>query len=215
MNNKYLIYLTLAGIILSFLSCAGKKQIELDKSKIQLVNREFIDTKDMEENIIALDAQNSSGLAIINDVEFESGVIEFDILGENNHGKSFVGIAFNIQNDSTYETIYFRPFNFLSTEKIRREHCMQYIFHPEFPWYRLRKENEGQFEAEYFNPPSPDDWFSVRIIIKAEEVIVEDPLSGKILMEVERLSKTVSTKIGFWTGYGSNGSFRNLRITNN
>ncbi len=90
---------------------------------------------------------------------------------------------------------------------------MQYIFHPDFPWYRLRKEREGQFEAEYFNPPSPDNWFSVRIIIKPERVMVEDQQSGKLLMEVERLTKTSSSKIGFWTGYGSKGSFKNLRIT--
>jgi len=214
MNIKIVKYLTLAGILLSILNCSENKYIELNKSKIQLINREFVSTKDIESNTIALDAQNSSGLAIINNLEFETGIIEFDILGENNPGKSFVGIAFNIQNDSTYEAIYFRPFNFLSPEKIRREHCVQYIFHPEFPWYRLRKEKEGQFEAEYFNPPSPDDWFSVRIIIKPERVIVEKLISGKVLMEVGRLSKTVSTKIGFWTGYGSKGSFKNLRIIN-
>jgi len=214
MNIKIVKYLTLAGFLLSILNCSENKYIELNKSKIQLINREFVSTKDIESNTIALDAQNSSGLAIINNLEFETGIIEFDILGENNPGKSFVGIAFNIQNDSTYEAIYFRPFNFLSPEKIRREHCVQYIFHPEFPWYRLRKEKEGQFEAEYFNPPSPDDWFSVRIIIKPERVIVEKLISGKVLMEVGRLSKTVSTKIGFWTGYGSKGSFKNLRIIN-
>jgi len=213
MNFKNMKYLAIFGILISILSCSENKYIELDKSKIQLVNREYISTKDMEPNVIALDAQNSSGLAIINNLEFESGIIEFDIRGENNPGKSFVGIAFNIENDTTYEAIYFRPFNFLSPEKIRREHCMQYIFHPDFPWFRLRKEREGQFEAEYFNPPSPDDWFSVRIIIGSEKVMVEDQQTGKKLMEVKRLIKTTSNKIGFWTGYGSKGSFKNLRIT--
>ncbi len=214
MNIKIEKYLIMAVILISISSCSESKYVELDKNKIQLVNREFISTKDTESNIIALDAQKSSGLAILNALEFETGIIEVDLLGENNHGKSFLGIAFNIQNDSTYEAIYFRPFNFLSPEQIRREHCMQYIFHPDFPWYRLRKERESQFESEFINPPSPDDWFSVRIIINPESVKVEDQRSGKMLMEVERLSKTSSTKIGFWTGFGSKGSFRNLKIKN-
>ncbi len=112
MNFKNIKYLTIFGILISIQSYSQNKNIELDKSKIKLVNRKYISIEDIEPNVIALDAQNSSGLAIINNIEFESGIIEFDILGENNPGKSFVGIAFNIQNDTTYEAIYFRPFNF-------------------------------------------------------------------------------------------------------
>jgi len=214
MNKEIGKYLMIAGILLCSLSCSAIQNVELDKNNIRIVNREFIPTKDYESNIISLNAQKSSGLAIINNVEFETGIIEFDVLGENNPGRSFVGIAFNIQNDSTYEAIYFRPFNFKSSEKIRREHSMQYIFHPDFTWKRLRTEKEGQFESEFFNPPSPDDWFSIRVKINSERVIIEDQSSGERLMEVERLSSTNSNKIGFWTGFGSKGSFRNLRIEN-
>jgi hypothetical protein len=159
-----------------------------------------------------MDAQESSGLAILNHITFEKGVIELDILGEDNPGKSFVGLAFNIQNDSTYEAVYFRPFNFHSTEQIRRDHGMQYIFHPDYPWFKLRKDREGQFESVFTNPPSPDDWFRVRIIIHPDQIIVEDPRSGKQLMQCERLTKPKSDKIGFWTGFGSKGSFKKLQV---
>lgn len=135
-----------------------------------------------------------------------------DIKGENNPGRSFVGIAFNIENDSTFEVVYFRPFNFESSEQIRREHSMQYVYEPDYPWSRLRNENEGEFEAEYFNPPSPDDWFSISLTIENDKVIVKDADSGKLLMQIKRLSSASSDKIGFWVGNGSKGSFRNLRI---
>ena len=79
-------------------------------------------------------------VSVIQDVEFDKGTIEVELLGENNPGKSFIGIAFNIQNDSTYEVIYFRPFNFVAKEQIRKDHMVQYIFHPEFTWRKLRDE---------------------------------------------------------------------------
>jgi hypothetical protein len=124
-----------------------------------------------------------------------------------------VGIAFNIQNDSTYEAIYFRPFNFHSPEEIRRQHSMQYIHHPDYGLRKLRAEQEGVFEAEYFNAPNPDDWFSIRLDIGNEFVEVFDAGSGKSLMRVKRLTAPLSPRIGFWTGHNSIGSFKNLRIS--
>jgi len=69
---------------------------------------------------VEMNAKNSDGIGIIEDVEFDKGTIEVELLGENNPGKSFIGIAFNIQNDKTYEVIYFRPFNFVAKEQIRK-----------------------------------------------------------------------------------------------
>ena len=52
------------------------------------------------------------GLAIINNTDFATGTIEFDVKGKNVVQQSFVGIAFHLQDEKTYEAIYFRPFNF-------------------------------------------------------------------------------------------------------
>ncbi len=195
-------------------SCSSLKSIKLNNDGIQLINRNLV-TKDISgTQLVSLNAQAGSGLAVINDVEFNLGTIELEIRGENNPGQSFVGMAFNIQNDSTYEAIYFRPFNFQSPEEIRREHCMQYISHPEFGWRKLRTELEGQFEAEYINPPDPDDWFAVSLEIEPNTVIVKEKSTGRILMEVDRLTMTESDRIGFWVGHGSKGSFRNLKVKN-
>ncbi len=177
--------------------------------KIKAVNR-IISLYGDQLGAVEMNAENSDGIGILEDVEFDKGIIEVELLGENNPGKSFIGIAFNIQNDSTYEVIYFRPFNFVAKEQIRKDHMVQYIFHPEFTWRKLRDERTGEFEYEIAVPPNPDDWFKVLININEEkvEVFVND-LSEPVLI-VDRLTSTKSKKIGIWTGFGSSGRFRNL-----
>ncbi|MBL4568851.1 MAG: hypothetical protein JKY69_04090 [Flavobacteriaceae bacterium] len=157
-----------------------------------------------------MNAKNSDGLGILEDIAFEKGIIEVELLGENNPGKSFIGIAFNIQNDKTYEVIYFRPFNFVAKEQIRKDHMVQYIFHPKFTWKKLRKERTEEFEDEIATPPDPDNWFKVIIDISNEQVkVYVNDLSEPVLI-VERLTSIKSKKIGIWTGFGSSGRFRNL-----
>jgi len=200
----------LIGVLFSLvlLGCGAQKSMTLTKENVRVVNREVSFT----EGTLHLNAAESDGLAVLENHSFNSGTILFDIKGENRPGGSFVGIAFNIENDTIYEAIYFRPFNFESPEKIRREHSIQYVSSPEYFWRKLREENTGEFEAEYFDPPSPDDWFSISLTVETDKVIVKDADSGKLLMQSRRLAKPSSDKIGFWVGYNSVGSFRNFRI---
>lgn len=182
---------------------------KFQEKKITAVNR-IISLYENQQDAIEMNAEDSDGLGIIEDVDFEKGIIEVSLLGENNPGKSFIGIAFNIQNNKTYEVIYFRPFNFVAKEQIRREHMVQYVFHPEFTWHKLREESTGEYEDEITIPPIPDDWFKAIINIDEEKVeVYVNELSEPVLV-VDRLTSTKSGKIGIWTGYGSSGRFRNL-----
>jgi len=203
-------------VTIFFLICInsfGQEQISLsDKiqnKKIKVVNRKISQYGD-QLNAVEMDAMNGDGLGILEDIEFDTGIIEIDLLGENNPGKSFIGIAFNIQNDKTYEAIYFRPFNFIAEDQIRKDHMIQYIFHPEFTWRKLRDERTGEFEDEIANPPNPDDWFKVIINITDEKVEIYVNEISKPVLTVDRLTSTKSQKIGIWTGNNSSGRFRNL-----
>jgi hypothetical protein len=153
-----------------------------------------------------------AGLGTIEEIEFEVGTVTLEIKGENDPGQSFVGLAFNVQNDSTYEAIYFRPFNFQSKEKIRREHSIQYISLPKHDWRILRTNQEGVFEAEYPRQPSPDEWFSIEIKVEENKVTVFEKGSEKPLLSVKRLAATKSNKIALWLGHNSKGDFRNLEV---
>ena len=197
------------------ISSFGQQQINLSEKfqnkKIKAVNR-TISLYEDHPDAVEMDAKDAAGLGILEDIEFSRGIIEVELLGENNPGKSFIGIAFNIQNDETYEVIYFRPFNFVAEEQIRKEHMVQYVFHPEFTWYKLRDERTGEFENEISLPPEPDNWFKAIIKINEEKVeVYVDDISEPVLI-VDRLTSTKSKKIGIWTGFGSSGRYKNLVI---
>ena len=159
---------------------------------------------------VEMNAAEGDGLGILKELEFESGTIEVELLGENNPGKSFIGIAFNIQDPETFEAVYFRPFNFVATEQIRKDHMVQYIYHPEFTWYKLRETRTGEFENEISLPPDPDKWFKARIEVSEKTVRVFVNEIAEPVLTVDRLTTSASKKIGLWTGNGSSGRFRNL-----
>jgi hypothetical protein len=208
-----IIHLALVILCLFSIHSFGQKQINLaDKfknKKIRAVNR-ILSVYGNSTDALELNAVNQYGLGILDDIEFENGIIEIELLGENNSGKSFIGIAFNIQNDTTYEALYFRPFNFFAKEQTRKEHMVQYIFHPEFTWQKLRNERTGEFEDEILNPPNPDEWFKAIIVINKNKIKVYINEIAEPVLSFDRLTSTKSGKIGVWTGFGSSGRFRNL-----
>lgn len=206
--GKNILMLTI--VFLSFLSCSTQR-IRLEDHSLELINREIVPANNSEKTLV-VHRKRGDGIAILKNIEFDNGTIELELKGENNPQKSFVGVAFNIQNDSVYEAVYFRPFNFQSEDKIRREHSIQYIYKPEYEWRFLRTNYEGQYEAEFPRKPSPDDWFKIRIVINAKEVTVFDAETNTKLLTVKRLITQVSNRIGLWTGFDSKGEFKNLKI---
>ncbi len=211
--RKQKIKVLIAIFFLTGISSFGQQEINLSEKfqnkEIKAVNR-IISLYGDHSIAVEMNAMNADGIGLLEDVEFDKGSIEVELLGENNPGKSFIGIAFNIQNDKTYEVIYFRPFNFIAEEQLRKDHMVQYIFHPEFTWRKLREERTGIFEDEIADPPNPDDWFKVLIDINEEKVKVYVNEISEPVLTIDRLTSSISKKIGIWTGYGSSGRFRNL-----
>ena len=181
------------------------------EQQVKAVNR-TISIYEKQLEAVEMNAAEGDGLGILKQIAFETGTIEVELLGENNPGKSFIGIAFNVQDEETFEAIYFRPFNFVATEQARRDHMVQYVNHPEYTWYKLREERTMEFESELSNPPSPGDWFNVIIEVTEDEVSVMIDMIALPVLEINRLSETKSDKIGLWVGHGSSGRFRNLSV---
>jgi hypothetical protein len=111
-------------------------------------------------------------LASIDGLEFANGVIEAEIAGAPAPGASegargFVGIAFRLQNDTTtYDTFYLRPTNGRAEDQERRNHAVQYSSHPDWPWFRLRKENPSKYES--YVDLMPGVWTRVKIDVRGE-----------------------------------------------
>ena len=209
-------FLLVSGLLcMSSLVSFGQQGInlanELQENELEAVNRTISPYGNSE--AVEMNAAEGSGLGILSGTMFKTGTIEVELLGENNPGKSFIGIAFNIEDEENYEAIYFRPFNFVATEQIRKEHMVQYVHHPNDTWYSLREERTGEFENEIPVPPDPDDWFRARIEVSKKSVSVFVNDIDEAVLTVERLDSPKTEKIGLWTGHGSSGRFKNLILS--
>src|ERR1700743_1325503 len=92
---------------------------------------------------------NCHGNVWLKGVNFTYGNIELDIRGRTQFLNSFPGIAFHASDTSrNYEVVYFRPFNFRSTDPVRRTWSVQYMSLPEYGTDHVRRENTGKFESE-------------------------------------------------------------------
>ncbi len=212
MKTRKLTLLVLTTSI-GFTLIAQKSETIPDLSKVsdpgiwELYNRELTIEND---GSVHLDGKPGDGLLRIRDLDFANGRIECDIKGADIQGRSFVGLAFHGLNDSTFDAVYFRPFNFKNDE--RSGHSVQYISHPVNTWYKLREEHPGKYENKLDPVPEPEEWFHATIDVDSPAVEVYVNHSDEPSLKVNQLSSQKSGWIGFWVGNNSEGSFRNLKI---
>src|SRR4051812_2448149 len=64
-------------------------------------------------------AVSCQGLYWLTGAGFSEGIIEVDLRGKNILLKSFLGIAFHGVDSSSYDVVYFRPFNFRNQDTVR------------------------------------------------------------------------------------------------
>lgn len=108
-------------------------------------------------------------LAILDAEPFKDGVIEIDVAGSPRAGAStdargFIGIAFRTGEHGEWsEVFYLRPTNGRADDQLRRNHSVQYVSHPDYPWYRLRRENPGVYES--YADLEPGVWTPMRIVV--------------------------------------------------
>jgi len=98
------------------------------------------------------------GVAYVEGLEFTKGTIECDVRGKDIQQQSFVGVAFHGVDGTSYDAIYFRPFNFRTKDPARRAHAVQYISHPTYTWQKLRAEQPGRYEQPVNPVPDPNEW---------------------------------------------------------
>jgi hypothetical protein len=185
-----------------------------DKTQLPTNNRSVKYIGENGKKGIRIEEGQGSNIMVLNNIVFRNGTIEFDVKGRNLMGQSFLGLAFHIQNDSTYDAIYFRPFNFSNPDTIRRWRAVQYISLPQYDWDKLREQFPGKYESKVNPVPNPDNWFHCKIIFKDKLISVFVNSSPKPSLVVNKLANTSEGKIGLWVDNGSDGSFANLEIRN-
>jgi hypothetical protein len=157
-------------------------------------------------------------LVVIDGAKLKNGTIELEMSGAPGAGagggaRGFVGVAFRLAPDlSKYDAFYIRPTNGRVEDQVRRNHSVQYISYPEFPWHRLRKEFPEMYES--YADLQPAVWTKVRITIdgaKARLFLHGNEQPTLIVNDLKQAP--VSGGIALWIGPGTDAHFRNLRVT--
>jgi len=151
------------------------------------------------------------GIVLLKNVTFSTGTIDVDIRGRDVFQHSFVGIAFHARDTITYDCVYFRPFNFQSTDTLRRKHMVQYISQPDYPWERLRKEHPLVYENGVTPSLQPSDWLHAHIVVDKSEITVYVNHSAVPSLKVKNLNTSGNGSVGLWA-YDLGGDFANLNI---
>jgi hypothetical protein len=157
----------------------------------------------------------------ITNLVFKNGIIEIDISGKpsetsTEQARGFVGIAFRINNDnSRFECIYLRPTNGRADEQIRRNHSVQYISYPDFPWFKLRKDFPEKYES--YVDLVPGEWTKIKIEISGDnaKLYVHGNSQPTLIVKDLKHGSDNNGSIGLWIGPGTEAHFSNLLITKN
>lgn len=151
------------------------------------------------------------GLALPAGIAFDTGLIELDLKGSSLRQRSFLGVAFNVVDDRTFEGVYFRPFNFKAAPPVDGR-SVQYIAWPANTWERLRKERPGQFEQPVRPVPDPDGWFHARIRVTSNDVQVFVDDAREPSLVVPRLARGgVKRPMGLFVD-SADGVYANVRV---
>ena len=157
-------------------------------------------------------------LVILPKIDFQDGVIEVDLAGEPAPGagegaRGFVGIAFRVAPDqSRFECIYLRPTNGRAEDQMRRNHSVQYISMPGFPWHFLRKEFPEKYET-YVDLVAAE-WTRVKIEVRGEKArLYVNGVEQPTFLVNDLKQKQSKGSVALWIGPGTLAHFANLRIS--
>jgi hypothetical protein len=210
MINKSLLIPAVMVAVLSCLGFAETARAQDLKQQYKVVNRSL--TPGSEPGSIHLNEVDGVGIAWLSGKEFITGSIEFDVRGKDVLQHSFVGVAFHGVDDTTYEAVYFRPFNFRATDPVRKAHAVQYIASPDYDWPRLRADYPNKYEQPLSPAPDPDQWLHVRILVESKKISVYVNDNKQPSLTVEPLVNLKGKRIGCWVGNTSGGDWKNLKI---
>ena len=158
-------------------------------------------------------------LVIIPEINFKNGTITIELTGEPSaeadpNMRGFVGVAFHVNGAdySRYKCFYLRPTNARADNQLRRNHSTQYIAHPEYPWYRLRKEHTGLYES--YVDLVPGEWTKIKIEVadKVSKLYVHDAEQPSLIINDLKHEESEG-KIALWLHSSTLARYRNLVIT--
>jgi len=157
-------------------------------------------------------------LALLRGLEFHNGVIEVDLTATPTDGspagaRGFVGVAFRASDDSqSFDSVYLRMTNGRAESQDLRNHSVQYISIPDYPWDRLRKEAPSKYEA--YADIQPGVWTHMKINVYGTDAKVWVGDAKQPTMIIHGLLRgDVKGRVGFYIAGYTKARYANLRVT--
>jgi hypothetical protein len=190
----------------------------LDNLELRNVSAEIVTYRDKQAlRLVESDTESDEpSIAILTHSDFENGVIETEIAGDQRPDapgdmRGFVGIAFRIHG-SKFECFFIRPTNGRADDQLRRNHSTQYISHPDYPWYRLREESPGVYES--YTDLVPGEWTKIKIVVSGvrARLYVNGAEQPCLIVNDLKLGETRG-QIALWIGSGTVAHFSDVIIS--
>lgn len=201
------------------------QKISLDTKNL-LPNQVYMSTEKLDGKAVVkvikdstLQAVDEATFVKIKDVDFKDGIIEVKVLSRLHQkarpsDRGFIGMAFRINADnSKFECIYIRPTNGRAEDQIRRNHSIQYFSFPDFKFPRLRKESPEMYES--YSDMGLNEWIKIRIEVKGKQakLFLNDNKPPSLVVNDLKMGPDVSGALGLFVDVGTEGYFRDLKIT--
>lgn len=168
--------------------------------------------------LVSLDhkVDSDSMFAVFAESNFKNGTIEVDLAGAPRKGtppdsRGFIGIAFRMSDANRFECLYLRPTNARADDQLRRNHTVQYVSAPDFPWERLRKENPGMYES--YVDLEAGAWTRVKIVVAGAKarLYVNGGQEPCLIVNDLKLGETQG-RIALWAHITTDGYFSELTV---
>jgi hypothetical protein len=152
-------------------------------------------------------------------LELHNGVIEAQVLsrllpGAPDFARGFIGISFRIDPDNAgFESFYIRPANGRSEDQVRRNHATQYVSFPDYNYDRFRAESPEKYES--YADMGLDEWIDLKIEVEGERarLFLHDAVHPALIVNDLKYGADRRGAVGLWVETGTEGFFRNLKIT--
>jgi hypothetical protein len=155
-------------------------------------------------------------IVILTNSDFENGTIELDLAGAppasaSDSARGSVGIAFHLQSPTRFECFYLRMTNARADDQVRRNHTLQYISVPDFPFERTRAETPALYES--YADLEAGAWTRLRIVVSGVQakVYINGADQPSLVVNDLKLGR-VRGKVALWSGRDADGYFSNLRV---
>jgi hypothetical protein len=154
--------------------------------------------------------------AVVEGLEFSDGTITAELAGApapdaGTASRGFVGIGFRLR-DGAYDLFSLRLTNGRAEDQERRNHTTQYASHPDWPWFRLRKETPSRYES--YVDLLPDVWTTIRIDVRGDRarLYVHGQEQPTLIVNDLKSGGERTGQVALWINYGTVAYFRNLTI---